>query len=152
WEATSFVFVNPAGAVTAAYLGPTSNPTQFNMQNEGGFFAYSISGASQSGVDGYLPNGATLRVTMQTVHDGTKAGDLTVSGNAYPNLPLATNYAAMQAVGPNTNLTIYWNGFTGGTTNDVIIASLVANQYAPYGSITNSQLPGTVGALNGTNR
>lgn len=152
WEATAFVFLNPTGVVAAAYVGPSSNPTMNPMSNDGDHFAFSASGASQSVVDGYLPNSTPFTVTMQTVHDGTKAGNLTLSGNTYPNTPLATNYAAMQAVGPGTNFTIYWNAFTGGTTNDVVIASVVASQYAPYGSLTNSALPGTAGALNGTSR
>jgi uncharacterized delta-60 repeat protein len=152
WEATAFAYLNPTGAMTAAYVGPVANPTQYPMTDEGGYFDFGASGASQSVVDGYLPNGVAFRLTMATVHNGTNAGDLTLSGNVYPNTPLATNYAAMQSVGPNTNFTIYWNAFTGGTSNDVIIASVVANQYAPFGSMTNSPLPGTAGFLNGTNR
>src|SRR5262249_20186765 len=115
-------------------------------------FQFGASGTSQAVVDSYLPDGTNFRVTMQTVHNGTKAADLTLSGNTYPNTPLATNYSAMQAVGPNTNFTIFWNAFTGGTTNAVIIASAVSSQYAPYGSLTNSLLPGTAGALNGKSR
>lgn len=152
WEATAFVFVNGIGSVSAAYIGPTSNPTQFAMSNDGDRFDFSLSGASQAAVDSDLPNGVPFTITMQTVNDGTKAANLSISGNAYPNTPLATNYAAMQAVGPGTNFTVYWNAFTGGTMSDVIIASVVANQYAPYGSLTNSPLPGTSSALNGTNR
>ena len=33
WEATAFVFLNPTGAVTAAYVGPVANPTQYAMSN-----------------------------------------------------------------------------------------------------------------------
>lgn len=152
WEATAFAYLNPTGAMTAAYVGPVANPTLYPMNNQGDSFQFGVSGASQAAVDANLPNGTPFRVTMVTVHDGTKAGDFTLSGNTYPNTPLATNYAAMQAVGPNTNFTVYWNAFTGGTTNDVIIASVVASQHAPFNAITNSPLPGTAGVLNGTNR
>ena len=118
------------------------------MDPGGDRFTFSASGASQAEVDTYLPNGTTFRMVMLALHDGTRMADLAISGNAYPNTPLATNYAAMQAVQPNSNFTIYWNAFTGGTTNDLIIASLVcANRSAPYGSFLNSPLPRHHGCL-----
>ncbi|HZR16094.1 MAG TPA: immunoglobulin domain-containing protein [Verrucomicrobiae bacterium] len=121
------------------------------MSNGSDHWQVSYSDVSQAAIDAAVPNG-TYRVTMQMVHDGTKAANLTLTGDNYPNTPVATNYAAMQAVNPGANFTVYWNAFTGGTTNDVIVASLVANQFAPYGSITNSPLPGTSGVLTGTSR
>jgi len=151
WEVTSFVFLNPTGAVTVAYFGTVANPTFYLMNNDGDRFQVGETGASQAAIDSLVPNG-TYRITMQTVHEGTKVVDLALSGNNYPNTPMATNYTAMQSVNPAADFTVYWNAFTGGTTNDVIVASVVSNQFAPYGSITNSPLPGTSGTLNGTNR
>jgi uncharacterized delta-60 repeat protein len=152
WEVTSFAWLNPAsGGLNLAYFGTAASPTLYPMSNDGDRWQLSDSASSQAAIDAVVPNG-TYRITMQTVHDGTKAADLTLNGNNYPNTPLATNYTAMQAVNPAANFTVYWNAFTGGTTNDVIIASLVANQFAPYGSITNSPYPGLSGALDGTKR
>jgi uncharacterized delta-60 repeat protein len=152
WEVTGFAWLNPAGgALNAAYFGTAASPTLYSMSQDTGRWQVSDSESSQAAIDAAVPNG-TYRITMQAAHDGTKTADLTLTGNTYPNTPLATNYTAMQAVNPATNFTVYWNAFTGGTTNDVIIASLVANQFAPYGSITNSPYPGTSGALNGTSR
>src|SRR5260370_34196802 len=73
WEATAFVFVNPVGAVSAAYVGPTSNSTMNPMSNDGDRFTFSVSAASQAVADSYLPNGTAFRITMQTGNDGTKA-------------------------------------------------------------------------------
>lgn len=43
WEATAFVFLNPTGEVSAAYIGPTSNPTQNQMDYGGDRFTFSLS-------------------------------------------------------------------------------------------------------------
>lgn len=150
WEVTGFAFLNPAnGALSAASFGTAASPTLYPMSNDGDRWQVGDTASSQAAIDAAVPNG-TYRITMQAVHDGTKTADLALSGNNYPNTPVATNYTAMQAVNPGANFTVQWNSFTGGTTNDLIIASLVQNQFAPYGSITNSPYPGTSGSLDGT--
>ena len=152
WEATSFVWLSPGtGALTGGYFGTTANPMLYSMNDGGDHWQIGDSETSQAAIDAAVPNG-TYRITMQTVHDGTKAANLALSGNNYPNIPTATNFTAMQSVNPAANFTVYWNAFTSGTTNDVIIASLVANQFASYDSITNSPLPGQSGTLNGKSR
>src|SRR5689334_1156042 len=112
WEATGFVWLNAAGAVSAASFGTSANPTLYPMSDDGDRWQVGYSAASQAAVDATVPNG-TYRITMQTAHDGTKAADLALAGNNYPNTPVATNYTVMQSVNPGANFTVYWNAFTG---------------------------------------
>src|SRR5262249_14015987 len=94
WEVTSFVWLNPAsGALSAAYFGTAASPTLYPMSNGGDGGQVGDSASSQAAFAAAVPNG-TYRITMKPVHDGSKAANLTLTGNIYPNTPMATNYAA----------------------------------------------------------
>src|SRR5262249_26357337 len=73
----------------------------------------------QATLDSTYPNGS-YRVVINTVHDGTRSSVLSLTGDAYPNDPHFSNFAAAQAIDPATNFTLTWDAFVGGTVDDII--------------------------------
>ena len=62
----------------------------------------------------------TYTFSIVTKNDGTKNVSLSLTGDAYPNVPVVTNYPALHAI-IHTNATVVkWASMTGGTVNDVI--------------------------------
>jgi hypothetical protein len=69
------------------------------------------------------PNG-TYTFTIVTKNDGTNSASLDLIGDAYPNVPVVTNYTALQTM-INTNVTlVQWAAMSGGTVNDIIFLNV----------------------------
>jgi hypothetical protein len=70
-------------------------------------------------LDAARPNG-TYTFSVVTKNEGTKNVSLCLTNDAYPNVPVVTNYPALQTI-IHTNATVVkWASMTGGTANDVI--------------------------------
>ena len=74
---------------------------------------------SPGGLNGDFPSG-TYTFTINAIHDGTRTVSLNLSGDSYPNVPQAANFAESQAVNPAADFTVRWNNFTGGTSTDFV--------------------------------
>lgn len=135
------------GNVTSASLLSPAG-TNYVMTNTPGIGPLSISQlfADQTALDTVQPNGG-FTFTIDTVNDGPQAPTLSLVGNAYPTAPLVANYLAAQAIRPESNFTVQWNPFVGGTANDNIVFNL---RTQGGGSIFTTPVFGQPGALNGT--
>lgn len=65
----------------------------------------------------------------------------------FPNAPEITNLAEAQAIDPTNDFTFTWNGFTGGTTNDLIIFWLMSGGGKIF---QTGSTPGLFNAMDGT--
>ena len=92
------------------------------------------------------PNGS-YTLNLATKNDGPRSITLNLTGDAYPVVPKATNFTALQTINPEENTTVHWSAMTGGTGTDFI-------QFAVYGDnddrVFSTPDPGNPGALTGT--
>lgn len=102
--------------------------------------------ATQDALDATFPNGA-FRIVTQTVNDGSRTGNLTVSGNDYPAPPNLQNFAGAQSIDASAPFALQWNAFVGGTTSDFIFVQIENSQGRVF---STGVFPGDPGALNGT--
>ncbi|TAK95091.1 MAG: hypothetical protein EPO07_15770 [Verrucomicrobia bacterium] len=75
--------------------------------------------SSQASFDSTYTNG-DYTFGMACANDGFQFPVLTMPPPTYPNAPRVTNYAAAQSLNPASAFPIYWDAFSGGTTNDSI--------------------------------
>lgn len=102
---------------------------------------------SQPGLDADYPPG-NYTVSLNTAHNGLQSALLPLPAVPFPNAPQLANFAAAQAVNPNADFVIRWNGFNGGSANDFVYLEIgVAGS---NGSEFRSPQPGQPGALTGT--
>lgn len=98
-------------------------------------------------LDTTRPNG-THTVNLVTTNDGPKNIDLTLTGDAYPNVPLITNFNALQSAQAASDTTIQWSPMTGGTASDFILC--VVSERESGETIHESGMPGSPTQLDGT--
>ncbi len=152
WEGGTAVYpsVLAPNSVLAAAYWPSGGPTngmafRYNRYERQAYYT------TQAALDTAVSNG-TYTIQIDTRSQGTFLCNLTLKGNAYPNAPRFTNYAAAQVIDATQPFTLAWDAFTGGTTNDCILLLISS---APNETPTNyfaSPLPGQLGAVPGTNR
>ena len=102
---------------------------------------------TQAALDADYPQGS-YTLTLSTAHNGIQTISLPIPSTTLPNSPQIVNFAEAQAVNPNTDFKVTWNGFKGGTVNDYIQLS-VPNADG-NSSLYRTPQPGQAGALNGT--
>ena len=132
------------GAVTGgSLLLPGGARLALTSNGEG--FRLNASYLSSGGLNGDFPSGS-YTFTINAVHDGTRTVSLNLSGDSYPNVPQAANFAGSQAVNPAADFTVRWNNFSNGTTADY-----VSMQVSDASGNTLFETPnlGTPGALTG---
>ncbi|PYI87839.1 MAG: hypothetical protein DME26_04875, partial [Verrucomicrobia bacterium] len=91
-------------------LSYKTNDGQYNFQD------YS---STQSTLDTVYVTG-NYRLTVGTVHDGTKSLTLNLPTAQFPNAPHVSNFTAAQAINPAAGFVLSWDPFVGGTTADFI--------------------------------
>lgn len=90
----------------------------------------------------------TYTFAIETLNEGTNMPSLTIATNHYPNAPRLTNWAQAQMVDATSDFTLFWQSFSGGTSNDItqlIIQDSLSNE------VFNSGGFGDIGTLSGTN-
>jgi hypothetical protein len=75
--------------------------------------------SSPAQLDSFFADGA-YQVRFDTVHDGMRTFNFTLTGSAYPNAPKILNFASTQSVNPSNIFVLSWDTFTGGTASDYI--------------------------------
>lgn len=116
------------------------------FSNNGDTPGLSVAYPTVGALDASFPAG-NYTVTLNTVHNGTKAVTLPLPTSAFPNAPQVLNFAALQAVDADAPLTVTWGAFTGGGANDFV--QLVVS--TPEGwEIFQTPQSGSPGALTGT--
>ncbi|MBJ06342.1 MAG: hypothetical protein CMO40_04375 [Verrucomicrobiaceae bacterium] len=103
---------------------------------------------SKEEFDAAFPSSSTYEIAA-----GTPAGAasfvLELTADNYPNVPFVTNWSALQEADSTGAVTIEWESFAGGTSNDHI--SLGVELEGPGGGgVFQSPSPGQAGALDGT--
>ena len=100
-------------------------------------------------LDAEFPNG-NYTMTINGTTDGTKNIVLSLTGDAYPNVPRISNWEATQDLNPTNAFTLTWDSFTGGTVSDFVYVMI--EESGTNGSTTRfeSSDPGQAGSLNGT--
>lgn len=66
----------------------------------------------------------TYTIHLVTKNDGTKNISLSLTGDSYPNVPMFTNYNALQAIIYTNDTVVQWSPLSGGTENDIIFFSV----------------------------
>ena len=131
---TSVTVLSPAGKVKT-------------LTNFTDSFEYSQVYTNKGALDGALPTGV-YTFTMETMNNGEQKPKVTLAADAYPvAAPHVSNWADTQNIDAALPLTITWDAFTGGTTNDYISVKIVDGS-----DTTIFQTPGLLndGALDGT--
>jgi len=80
--------------------------------------------SSMTDLNTAFPSG-TYTVTMQTVNDGQRAIQLSLTGDVYPDTPHISNFTAAQAVVPSQDFTLTWDAWGGGTVQDIVQVRIV---------------------------
>jgi len=92
------------------------NPLEFD---HGDSLSLEMEVNSKAELDANAPAG-TYRLTLETVHQGTRIATLTTPGDAYPSVPEFQNLSAAQGFDPAQPLALAWKPMVGGTANDFI--------------------------------
>lgn len=131
----------------ASVQPPGSSPLALSFYGDD--FDYETNYPSQQQLDAQRPNG-TYSFVLNTVNDGIRTPQLTLSGDAYPNAPRIGNFSAAQTVDPGSAFTLTWDAFAGGTTNDIIFVEI--DEILPWWDRSVFETPdiGEPGMLNGT--
>ncbi len=90
----------------------------------------------------------TYTLDLITQNDGTQQIPLNLLGDAYPNVPVVTNFNALQTITHTNATVVHWATLTGGTTNDFIQFVVYDNETDQ--TVYESDGPGAPGSLNGT--
>jgi hypothetical protein len=140
----------PVTATNASLAGPGGGAVA--MDFEGDQFWKEAGFNTKAELDAAFFTGA-YTFTINTVHDGTRTLPLTMPGDAYPNAPRISNYAAAQAINSAGSFTVNWDAFSGGTTNDFV--RIYLEQLMPNGGwfqeVYGTPDYGEPGALTGAN-
>lgn len=134
---------NSVNTATLRYLPSGTNQNYIYGDNE---LFIEADFLSQAALDAAYPNGS-YRVTMNTLNDGTKTSDLSVTGDTYPATPRISNYPQAQTIDAAADFLLTWDSFAGGTADDFIQLQFEDCQ----GNGLHSPDPGEPGALTGTN-
>ncbi|MBI5385955.1 MAG: hypothetical protein HZA90_14850 [Verrucomicrobia bacterium] len=117
------VFPTSTSSVNSATLllptGTTVNLPWRAPQYSSDSFGLSAFFQEQSALDVAYPNGS-YTFTMNTVNDGPRVADVSMTGDVYPTPPHIANYSAAQAVNPGASFNLVWDAFADGTANDFI--------------------------------
>lgn len=105
--------------------------------------------SSQPQLDSFFADGA-YQARFDTVHDGTRTFNFTLTGSAYPNAPQLLNFAATQSVNPTNAFVLSWDAFTGGAASDFIGLEFQAEDDSGGDSFETPNF-NEPGALKGTN-
>lgn len=137
---------SPSGTVTAASV-ERPDKTVDMLELDGGFLDFEVDFASKALLDLSYPNEGTYEMSITGATDGTQTINLSFGDlDNYPPAPHVLNYDALQMVDPSQPLVISWNGWTGGTGNDLIQVEIYQNDNEIY----NSPGPGEMNSLDGT--
>lgn len=101
---------------------------------------------TQDILDATFPSGS-YRIATQTVNDSNRVSQVTILGNDYPFPPILQTFPELQAINPAEPLTLAWNVFGGGTTNDLIYVQIENSQGRVFAT---GMYPGAPEALSGT--
>jgi hypothetical protein len=101
--------------------------------------------SSMTDLNTAFPSG-TYTVTMQTVNDGQRAIQLSLTGDVYPDTPHISNFTAAQAVVPSQDFTLTWDEWGGGTVQDIVQVRIVDSS---DNDVFSSPEQGQPGALTG---
>jgi hypothetical protein len=129
--------------------GSVRNPANqtFSLVADNMELRYGMDFNSQANMDAAFGNGNYV-LSLATRNDGNRSFTLSLTGNVYPPIPQASNYAELQAVNPAAPVTVQWNAWAGGTANDLILVQIEDPQ--TWDMVFSTPEPGAPGALNGT--
>jgi len=134
------------GGLVSATLQHSSTATD-TLTSMGPVLGIDTEFGDKSALDNAYPSSRTYTLNITGASDGLKSIPLSFGSDAYPNTPNAQNYNALQAVDPTQALTISWDAFTGGTTDDLIQIEIEDQQ---ENTVFNSGGPDSMDALDGT--
>jgi hypothetical protein len=141
--------LNTLNGVTNGLLTLPNARTVAPALDYGDAFDFEALYSSQAQMDSFFPDGA-YQARFDTVHDGPRTFNLTLTGSTYPNAPQVLDFAGTQSVNPSNDFVLSWDAFTGGTAGDYIGLELESDDEF---SSNTFEMPGVnePGALNGTN-
>jgi hypothetical protein len=135
-----YVYVMDSGLSvidSAVVTVPSVPPQQIDLLAQGLFGVQYF--PSQTALDQAFRNGAyTFQITDEDFDILYET--LNLAGNAYPTIPQLLNYASLQSINTNTDLTLQWLPFQGGTAGDKIDVDIEDDN----GSVFTSEVDGTV--------
>jgi hypothetical protein len=143
----SFVDTSATNVVLAADVRlPGGTIQMLSAEDDGKSWSLEDGFSTQSGLDSACGIGT---YTMRLSRSGsmTNVVPLNLPADAYPDTPQITNYSAAQSINPSNNFTLFWNPFTGGTSNDFIQVEIGRGNDQ---TVFHSSGPGEPGSLNGT--
>jgi hypothetical protein len=124
-----FRFITSVDAATATSITnvtvKTPSAQVLQLTNMDGNYDYEAGTSSKTTLDANFKAGS-YAFTINTLNDGTNKPSLTLAADNYPSIPLALNFADLQAVEPEQLLNISWGAYTNGTTNDFIVVDISA--------------------------
>lgn len=141
--------LNTHNGVTNGLVTLPNSRTVTPELDNGDAFDFEALYSSQPQLDSFFADGA-YQVRFDTVHDGTRTFNFTLTGSTYPNAPQLLNFAATQSVNPSNTFVLSWDTFTGGSASDFIGLEISAEDDSSGESFETPNF-NEPGALNGTN-
>lgn len=92
--------------------------------------------------------GGDYQFNIQTMHDGLQIVTVSLTNGPLPSAPTIQNLSEAQSVDPTNDFTLTWEPFSEATDADFILVLLQRSDPVAFHT---AYVPGTVGALNGTN-
>jgi hypothetical protein len=111
--------LNALNSVTNGLVTLPNTRTVTPQLDWGDAYDFEAAYSSQTQMDLFFPDGA-YQVRLDTIRNGSRQFNFTLTGDAYPNAPQIANFAAAQSVNPSNVFTLSWGAFTGGTAADFI--------------------------------
>ena len=142
------VFVQGGGGGGIASGEVDVGGTLFALSPDGESWYYTQRFESKEEFDTAFPSPATYEVTVECPA-GESSFLLDLTADNYPNVPFITNWEALQEADSTGAVTIEWEPFAGGSSDDHISVGIEL-EGPGGGGVFESPVPGEAGALDGT--
>ncbi|MFM1562001.1 MAG: Ig-like domain-containing protein, partial [Roseibacillus sp.] len=143
-----FVQGSEEGSITSGVIEVGTDSNDLSADGESWYYRQRFE--NKADFDEAFPSASSYEITVVTPSDGANTMVLDLSADSYPNVPFITNWTALQAADPSGEITIEWQPFDGGTTDDHISVGINFEGPGAGGGILETPVPGEAGALNGT--
>ena len=143
-----FVQGSEEGSVTSGVVEIGTD--SYDLSADGESWYYSQRFENKADFDEAFPSASSYVITVVTPSDDSNMIVLDLSADSYPNIPFITNWTALQSADPSGEITIEWQPFDGGTTEDHISVGIQLEDPGAGGGVLETPVPGEAGALDGT--
>jgi hypothetical protein len=115
----AFVEGSGNGEIFDVQLTKPGSPAAVLLPGDGFFFGLESGFSSLNALNTAYGSGS-YRFVFESENDIISIANLNLAGDNYPATPRVSNFAAAQSVNPAMDFTVRWDGFAGGTTENLV--------------------------------